>query len=212
MTAIPIKKRKQFTITKSHVVYLSIISLMISCLTAAIGYQTGKKLYSNHTTSAVPLTYALLPDTEKQKNLEELLLEISNTTAQASDLDYMFPSEILKEDALPIPAAPAIEHEATEVPAEENIDIIPELPSTPLPTTGWSVQMGSYPTLEEAEEHHARLQEEGLPSYIVTASVSGENWYRVRVSGYATKAAASEAKKQLQIKHQEFDYFIYKAP
>ena len=88
----------------------------------------------------------------------------------------------------------------------------PELPSTPLPTSGWSVQVGAYPNLKEAEEHTQRIIEEGQQGYILTASVNGETWYRVRIAGYPTKAAAQEAKKALQIKHQEFDYFIFKAP
>ena len=213
MTSLPVQKRKQFIVTKRHVAAFSVITTSIALLTGAIGYQTGKKLHSNiGMQNTLPLTYQLLPDVEKQKRLEELLLEIDQSQQHAADSDYLFPEELTKNDVLPIPKEPELESEGTQISVEEGDRTIPELPSTPLPTSGWSVQVGSYPNLKEAEEHASRLQELGQNIYIVTASVNGEVWYRTRIAGYPTKADANDAKKALQIKHQEFDYLIFKAP
>lgn len=213
MTSLPIQKRKQFIVTKRHVAAFAIITTSIALLTGAIGYQTGKKLHSDISSqTTIPITYQLLPDVEKQKRLEELLLEIDQSQQHAADSDYLFPEEITKEDILPIPKEPELSIEGTQIPPIEGEEAIPELPSTPLPTSGWSVQVGAYPNLDEAEEHAQRLIEQGQQGYIVTASVNGETWYRVRIAGYPTKAQAQDAKKALQIKHQEFDYFIFKAP
>ena len=212
MTDLPIRKRKQFTFTKRHLVAFSITTAAISVLTGAIGYQTGKKLHASNSSQVQNLTYALLPDGEKQRALEELLLEIEHTQANAADSDYKFPSEIIKDEPLDIPVEVLPPTQETTIPASEEDSPTPELPTTPLPTTGWSVQVGSYPNLEEAQARLELLAAENSNGYIVTASVNGENWYRVRISGYATKALAIDAKKALQIKNQEFDYFIYKSP
>lgn len=212
MTTLPIQKRKQFIVTKRHVAAFAVITTFIALLTGAIGYQTGKKLHSDISSQTLPITYQLLPETEKQKRLEELLMEIDQSQQHAADSDYLFPEELTKEDVLPIPKEPEIAMEGTQIQAEDGENAIPELPSTPLPRSGWSVQVGAYPNLQEAEEHAARLIEEGQQGYIVTASVNGDTWYRVRIAGYPTKAEAQTAKKALQIKHQEFDYFIFKAP
>ena len=215
MTALPIQKRKQFIVTKRHVAAFTVITTSIALLTGAIGYQTGKKLHADISTqTTIPITYQLLPDSEKQKKLEELLLEIDQSQQHAADSDYLFPEELTKEDVLPIPKDPKMAIEGTQIPATEGAvnDGTPELPSTPLPKSGWSLQVGAYPNLQEAEEHTKRLIEDGQQGYIVTASVNGETWYRVRIAGYPTKSDALSAKKALQIKNQEFDYFIFKAP
>ena len=140
------------------------------------------------------------------------MLEIDQSQERAADSDYLFPEELTKDDILPLPTEPERSTETTQVASGDDEQAIPDLPSTPLPRSGWSVQVGAYPNLGEAEEHVKRIIEEGQQGYIVTASVNGDTWYRVRIAGYPTKAAAQEAKKALQIKHQEFDYFIFKAP
>ena len=209
-SSLPLKKQKQFTVTKRHVVAFSLITASISLLTGAIGYQAGKKKYASaNTEQSTALVYELLPNSQKQAKLEALLLEIDQTQQFSADSDHLFPNEILESEKL---TPPVVSTEKTTIEGSAEEMEPPELPKMTVPTSGWAIQVGAYPNLSEAEEHIQRLQEDGLNGYILTASVQGETWYRVRISGYVNKEQAKNAKTDLQTKYQEFDYLVYKAP
>ena len=95
----------------------------------------------------------------------------------------------------------------------ENVELeFPETPQQRLPTSGWSIQVGSYPSLSEAQTKLETMKSEFPSVYTVTASIEGDTWYRVRIAGFPTKAEAMEKKKSLEIQNQEFDYLVFKAP
>jgi cell division protein FtsN len=209
MSNLPIRKRNYTTSTKMHVAALSLTTVFLSLLTGAIGYQAGKK--------SVPVSendtqLNFLPNIEQQATLEALLHEIDQAQNQGADSDYLFPDELLTEEPLPIPEDPISESEATNVlPTQEEIEI-PILPTEKLPTSGWSIQVGSYPNSEEAVSKAESMKASYASVYTVTASLEGETWYRVRIAGYPTKAAALEGKRQMESQNQEFDYLVFKSP
>jgi hypothetical protein len=209
MSKLPIRKKNYTTITKMHIAALSLTTIFLSLLTGAIGYQAGKKsipLPENENTSS------MLPNVDKQATLEALLHEIDQAQRQGSDNDYLFPAELLKEEPLPMPAPPPTVDVTTNIsPSPEKMEL-PELPQQSLPTSGWSIQVGSYPNIEEAQSKLATLKEEYPKAYTVTASIEGDTWYRVRIAGYPTKAKAMDKKKSLEVQNQEFDYLVFKTP
>jgi len=182
---------------------------MLSLFTGVVGYQSGRKLHMGAQDTTVA---SLLPNVDDQSSLEELLLEIEQTKHIRSDNDYQFVNELQKNTPISIPSAPEQLNNETVIEADPEALQIPEVAPNPLPTTGWSIQVGSYPTLEESQTEVARWKELGQKPYVVTASVDGEVWYRVRLSGLSDKAQAEALKETLQGQMNEFDYIVVRAP
>lgn len=65
----------------------------------------------------------------------------------------------------------------------------------------YSLQMGSYPTLEEAQASHQNWKKKGYSAFITEAEIPGKGtWYRVRLGSFPTqdkaKALLDKIKKQ----------------
>ena len=196
-------------ITKRHIVAVSITTLMLSLFTGIVGYQSGRKLHMGVEKTSVA---SLLPNVDEQASLEELLLEIEQTKHIRSDNDYQFVNELQKDAPISIPAQPSTIVTETIIDANPDALDIPEVVPNPLPTSGWSVQVGSFPSIEEATAQTERWSSMGQRPYVVTASVDGEVWYRVRLSGLTDKAQAQALKQTLQEQTNEFDYVVVRAP
>ena len=196
-------------ITKRHIVAVSITTLMLSLFTGIVGYQSGRKLHMGSEKDSV---VTLLPNVDEQASLEELLLEIEQTKHIRSDNDYQFVNELQKDSPISIPAQPNKITAETVINADPDALEIPEVSTTPLPTSGWALQVGSYPTLDEANQQIESWTSQGQKPYIVTASVDGEVWYRVRLSGLSDKSQAEALNRTLQEKMNEFDYVVVRAP
>ena len=196
-------------ITKRHIVAVSITTLMLSLFTGIVGYQSGRKLNMDSEKDSV---VTLLPNVDEQASLEELLLEIEQTKHIRSDNDYQFVNELQKDSPISIPVQPNTITTETVIDADPEALEIPEVATTPLPTSGWALQVGSYPTLDEATLQIETWGDKGQQPYIVTASVDGEVWYRVRLSGLSDKAQAEALNRTLQEQMSEFDYVVVRAP
>ncbi len=68
------------------------------------------------------------------------------------------------------------------------------------PRSGYGVQVAAFETEEEAEAfliaHHEALESLG-PLFVVSSSVEGAKWFRVRVGVYPSVAAARRARERL---------------
>ncbi len=62
-----------------------------------------------------------------------------------------------------------------------------------VPGDGWAVEVGNYPTVEEARTRVEALTTAGLPAYALPALVASQTSWRVRVGGFPNKDAASGA-------------------
>ena len=196
-------------ITRRHIVAVSITTLMLSLFTGIVGYQSGRKLHMGSEKDSV---VTLLPNVDEQASLEELLLEIEQTKHIRSDNDYQFVNELQKDSPISIPSQPNKITAETVINADPDALEIPEVATIPLPTSGWALQVGSYPTLDEANQQTESWTSQGQKPYIVTASVDGEVWYRVRLSGLSDKHQAEALNRTLQEKMNEFDYVVVRAP
>lgn len=63
--------------------------------------------------------------------------------------------------------------------------------------TEFTVQVASYPTLDEAKKHANNLVTKGFPAYPVEANVKGKTWYRVSVGSFKTMNEAGKYRSQL---------------
>jgi DedD protein len=63
---------------------------------------------------------------------------------------------------------------------------------------GWAVQVNAYPDERSAQTLVKKLQEKGYDAYMVTTSIKGRTWYRVRVGYLTTREEAKELQETLK--------------
>lgn len=73
-------------------------------------------------------------------------------------------------------------------------------PAPPVTSTGgnFTVQVSSWLTRSKANEEAQKLVNAGFDAYVVTASVGGETWHRVRIGHYGSEKEAAAAASQFQ--------------
>ena len=209
---MPSKKSKRaHEFTRSQISALSIITLAIAVSTFALGYKAGaSQMPSTESMSTPP---PLLPQLDEQASLEELIRQIENADSDIRLKDYVFPEE-MEAQKLPLGLSSSSELlDKTQISADKNENPPePEITKLKLPSSGWSVQVGSFPSLEEAEESIAVLAEKNIEAYYVVALINNKNWYRVRVGGYNSKSLAEKGKSKLSTTLGGKDYIVRKAP
>ena len=204
------KSKRSHEFTRSQISALSLITLAIAVSTFALGYKAGA---AQNTTQNISQTTPLLPNIDEQASLEELIRQIENADNDIKLKDYVFPQE-LEAQKLPLGLSSNNELlDKTQIAAEAlGNPPEPEITKLKLPNSGWSVQVGSFPNLEDAEESIALLEEKGIEAYYVIALINNQNWYRVRVGGYNSKSLAEKGKHQLSAQLGGKDYIVRKAP
>ena len=203
------KKNQTHEITRSQISAIGLITLALVICTFALGYKTG---IAQSKPTSISQNQSLLPYADEQASLEELIRQIeSSSTLPAKD--YIFHEE-LEAQKLPLGmSSDAQLLEKTMVTSDKNLDPpTPEITKLNLPTSGWSIQIGSFPSLEEAEDLIADVAEKELEAYYVVALINGENWYRVRIGGYNSRSLAEKAKQSLGSQLGGTDYLVQKAP
>lgn len=203
---------RQIWITRGHLGALAVTTASLALLTFLVGVQVGRRTAPEVATTDI--STGLLPDAESQASLELLLREVElaqgsiDPTGQ-SQVALDFP-ELLGEEGTKTPDAVA--------PMTATVSIAPAAgdpprpPESRPPVDGWSVQIASYPTREEADSHLAVLQEQGLEAYRVAALVDGRTWHRVRIGGFDSRARAEKARASLAERLATPDLVLAAAP
>lgn len=121
--------------------------------------------------------------------------------------------ELVATDVQPAYVREVIERSEPETPqpqAEEPPEELPVAEATPEPVAaapalprapagrGYTVQVGAYETVAEAQDIIRALQARGAEPFHVEANVNGRTWHRVRVGLYPSRAAAESAAAGLQ--------------
>ena len=202
------KKNQKHEFSRSQIFAIGVITLALVVCTFALGYKAGSTkpaIAANHTTS-------ILPNPDEHASLEELIREIESTNAIPAK-DYIFHEE-LETQRLPLGMNTDAQYlEKTTLTSDHNLNPPkPELTKLKVPTSGWSIQVGSFPSLEEAEEHIADLTEKNVEAYYVVALINNQNWYRVRVGGYNSRAIAEKSLSSLSAQLGGKDFIVQKAP
>jgi cell division septation protein DedD len=203
---------KQIWLTRGHLAALATTTLFIAVLSFFVGLQLGQRHSSHSSQDVTPL---LLPDPAKEDALEALLRQVEVAQAEgASATDLTFPQALGsgKAPQPPQDALDSVQRSSTVTPPPDISAPTPEaLP--PLPARdGWSIQAFSFQDVSEASDKVAFLNEAGWTTYQVTALVQGENWHRVRVGGYPSKEAATEAAAELATNLGLEELMITQAP
>ena len=87
--------------------------------------------------------------------------------------------------------APDVKKETSRIPQS--------LPRTVGPSNEmeFTVQVASYPTMEDAKAHASELIKKGFPAFSVEATIQGKTWYRVSVGSFKTQKDAAQFRAQL---------------
>ena len=62
---------------------------------------------------------------------------------------------------------------------------------------GFTVQVASFPTPDEAKKHVEELIKKGFPAFPIEATISGKTWYRVSLGNFKTQKEAAQYRLQL---------------
>lgn len=202
------KKNQKHEFSRSQILAIGVITLALVVCTFALGYKAG----SSKSAIAAPKASSILPNPDEHASLEELIRQIeSSNTIPARD--YIFHEE-LETQRLPLGMNTDAQYlEQTTLHSDHNLNPPePEITKLKVPSSGWSIQVGSFPTLEEAEEYIADLTEKGLEAYYVVALVHSQNWYRVRIGGYNSRSIAEKSLSKLSSQLGGKDFLVQKAP
>ena len=189
---------------------ISITTLSIAALTFSLGYKTGLSQAPPTPQIEEP---PLLPDADQQDTLEELLRQIESAHEKKKSNDFLFPNEI-EAPKLPVPEpkkTQTSEH-STVVPSKDQQPEDPRLASINVPQAGWSVQIASFPSEQEAKDKVKSLIKKDLTAYFVKAPINNDTWYRVRIGGYDSKSDAIKGKAELEALLKGSGYLVQKAP
>ncbi len=228
----------QISITRSHIGAMLTVTAGIAAIAFFVGVDVGRSEASPG--EAPRLT--LLPDAASDDALEALLREVEAAqhaaSAHAAEPPDGFRQVLADARAAPVVPTPSLEEalpveaapEGDAAPVDAAVVSVEELGSTePVtsipapeqpavdanvvrPMEGWSVQIASYHTPEEADAKVRELEAAGYPAYEVTALVKGVTWYRVRIAGYATQEVAHEGIAALEQALGTRDLVVAKAP
>jgi len=107
------------------------------------------------------------------------------------------------EAAAPLGAASTIESAPLEPVKEETVLQLPPItPKTPISSDSskgdWVVNVSSHTNEELATKESARLLNLGLNPEVHTATIKGRTWYRVQITGFASKDEAKAKLRDLQ--------------
>ncbi|MEJ2039474.1 MAG: SPOR domain-containing protein, partial [Desulfosarcinaceae bacterium] len=83
---------------------------------------------------------------------------------------------------------------------------VPEMPAAP--TDPFTIQVAAYLKMEDARHFVARLKDNGLDAFWNEATSAHRKWFQVKVSHFATKAAAQAYAEQLKAKGLIDDFYV----
>ena len=208
-----IRERRENSSSRGPIVWSALGAVMVLVLTFSLGMIVGKRTAASATPNPDGITLA---DIEEAKDLREdlkfyrSLTEAAKPTPAAQVTAPAKPVAAAAKPAQPTPEpgrtmGPELKAEVAPKPAAEAQSIQSALSRLAKPTASgaqeagrYTVQVSSFPSLEEAEAYQSSLVRKGYSPYIVSANLPGRGtWFRVRMGHYDEKNKALDAKDSL---------------
>jgi DedD protein len=206
--------QREIWITQGHLWALALVMFFIGVLSFFVGLLYGRSQVQPPEGQAS--AEALVPAEVEGDALDELLARLESLEVDdPQDGALSFPGTLPEGEAFPLP------EEQVEAPPAAAVvmpsRVAPEPPegdaeAGAVPSGGWAVQLASYATVEEADDHLDRLVEQGIDGYRQAAVVRGETRHRVRVGGYRSREAAERGREDLVGKLGVADAIVVQAP
>lgn len=188
-----LRTKYEIKLDNRHIAYLLIGELLVVAIMFSLGVVVGKgmgQLEMAGQTAAPAASPTPAVDLAAANNVP------GGVDALLPAVNAMTPEAGMPAEASPAPPptvtppptvadlAPAVDPSQAQVP-------IGSLPSSPKSGDYWTVQIGSYPTREEAMSMYNRMISSGNTSAVENADLGERGtWYRVSVGQYATEAGA----------------------
>jgi cell division septation protein DedD len=222
------QKQRLFIYDRREVVTLVALGLMVAAFAFTLGVHLGKRVIAHSGNNAELTDASQIPTMQDSVPNKQELKEQSKDAQDAADQEL---SRSLKEEVtqsgVKLKASRQVELPtktkskeggATTLNAPDKTDVQslqklgktlnPEadqkLPEKTLsePSGKYTLQVGSYPTEEEAKERVDSLREHGLNPFLRQAEVKGLGLrYRLFVGGFASREEAEKSGKQYQAQH-----------
>ncbi|MCB9071983.1 MAG: SPOR domain-containing protein [Bdellovibrionaceae bacterium] len=201
-------------------VIVFMLVVLISLLSFSVGVISGKGLSDKkYAMKSIDQTYshALNENDFKDEGdgelSEEEIQQLANAALQAAEKNNG--SEATTTETAAAPANASAEKESTVATnASKAEDKTPKASDTeedrqptsvkkpqmqkPNVSLDYTVQVASYPNLNDAESMSASLVKKGYPAFPLKVSIKGQDWYRVSVGSFKTKKEAMEYQQTLK--------------
>ncbi len=118
--------------------------------------------------------------------------------------------DILKRDSSPEKKIESGPPTVASAPPQEAVLAPEQVPAAPAET--FSVQVGAYPTLDEANEKIQYWKDSGYPAYMMIADIPDKGrWYRVRIGSFTDKDEAKQYLSKMK-EDEEVDAILVSSP
>jgi len=152
---------------------------------------------------------------EMQQNLTSLQERLAAKDEQIAELTHLVAEQSRKRQKVATQkAAPVIQKvrpvvkKAVQKSAFEPIQSVQ--PVAKNRSTGWVIVIASVATRAAAEKALKGLKANGINAEVKPTTVKGRPWYRIRISGFASRQEANAKKASLQKQHGIKDTWIHK--
>lgn len=209
----PTPKTKKENRLEKVIVFMLVV--LISLLSFSVGVISGKglsdkqfalkSLDKNH-------EVALSGEDFKEENdddlSEEEIQQLANAALQAAEKDgdstevaatTKAPASVAKTDTKKADTSkitPAVKTAST--PATDEARQPTSVKKAAPMNLDYTVQVASYPTLNDAEMMSTTLVKKGFPAFPIKVSIKGQDWYRVSVGSFKTKKEAMDYQDDLK--------------
>jgi hypothetical protein len=207
-------RQREIWITQGHLWALALMMFFIGALAFFVGLLFGRSQSAVAHSEEAELAL-VSPDVEADA-LDELLARLEALSVEdPQDGALSFPGTLGTGEVFPVPEVEddGEEEQAVIPPGRDEPEPPAESPTGgDVPRKGWSIQIASYLSVEEAEAHIAELDSHGLDGYRQAAVVKGETRHRVRIGGYSSRAAAERGQEEIAAELGITGGFVVQAP
>lgn len=189
-------------------VIVFMLVVLISLLSFSVGVISGKglsdkqfALESLDKKHSQALTGDDFKDEATADLTEEEIQQLANAALEAAETDAEAKDGATDEKAPASVAAVAPSAEKSSVAAVPTADEnrAPTSVKKQMPMNlDYTVQVASYPTLNDAETMSTSLVKKGFPAFPIKVSIKGQDWYRVSVGSFKTKKEAVDYQDTLK--------------
>ncbi len=127
---------------------------------------------------------------------EEEIQQLANAALQAAEKNGDVVANDGHASAAPT-KAPASTKSAAVVNPDDNRQPTSVKPQAPV-NLDYTVQVASYPNLNDAENMSESLVKKGFPAFPIKVSINGQDWYRVSVGSFKSKKEAMDYQVSLK--------------
>lgn len=220
------RKQRLFIYDRREMGVLILLGVMIALFAFTLGLHMGKRVGPAASQGSVHLPDTPIADTTMDAVPDRVEInEQSKGAQQAAEqvLNESLQGEVartgLKLDPshqVDLPRKPKdTKAGATTLESPEGQTVAAVLPALArsAPKGKFTLQIGSYPTLEEAKSQLQALESQGAEPFLRTAEVTGKGkWFRVYLGGFESKKQAESQAQDYLKKHLIHSFIVAKMP